>query len=83
MKAEELESARGNTFIVSGQSPIQQQLLTSHDVTKPVYVEGGFSVWLRDRQLYYFMLRCGITQRAIEYKNKELEQSEDYDSEYL
>jgi signaling intermediate in Toll pathway protein len=55
--AEELEQATDKTWIVSGQSPDQKELLKELESGTPVYVEGAFRVWLRDVQVNYFILR--------------------------
>ena len=46
-----------DTFVVSAQSPLQCSLIASHPVDVPLYVEGGFTTWLRDQPLTYFVLR--------------------------
>ncbi|XP_022915465.1 evolutionarily conserved signaling intermediate in Toll pathway, mitochondrial-like [Onthophagus taurus] len=47
-----------DTWIVSAQSPIQQDLLRQHNVKEPIYVEGPYRVWLRTKSVNYFMLRA-------------------------
>uniref|UniRef100_A0A8C3X421 Evolutionarily conserved signaling intermediate in Toll pathway, mitochondrial n=1 Tax=Catagonus wagneri TaxID=51154 RepID=A0A8C3X421_9CETA len=44
--------------IVGIQSPDQQAALACHDPARPVFVEGPFSLWLRDRCVYYHILRA-------------------------
>ncbi|XP_041364709.1 evolutionarily conserved signaling intermediate in Toll pathway, mitochondrial-like isoform X2 [Gigantopelta aegis] len=46
------------TFIASAQSPTQKSLLKQHPVKTPLFVEGGYNVWLRDKYLTYFVLRA-------------------------
>jgi len=55
--AEDLEESTDKTWIVSGQSPDQKQLLSELKPGTPVYVEGAFRVWLQDNQVNYFILR--------------------------
>ncbi|UYV64092.1 ECSIT [Cordylochernes scorpioides] len=57
-KADSPTNARSNTWIVSGQSPEQQELLEQLPLDKPIYVEGPFLLWLRDKTMFYFMLRA-------------------------
>lgn len=40
------------------QSPDQQAALARHDPSRPVFVEGPFSLWLRDKCVYYHILRA-------------------------
>lgn len=44
--------------IVGIQSPDQQAALARHDPARPVFVEGPFSLWLRDKCVYYHILRA-------------------------
>lgn len=44
--------------------------MAKHDPAKPLFVEGGFRVWLRDKSLTYFILRADPTQEILEYNNK-------------
>lgn len=46
-----------DTWIVSAQSPKQQQLLDEHDKEEPVYVEGSFRVWIKNKSVDYFLLK--------------------------
>jgi len=45
------------TWIVSGQSQEQRDMIKQLPKDKAIYVEGGFRVWLRDTQVTYFILR--------------------------
>jgi len=45
------------TWVVSGQSVNQKELLCNLEPGTPVYVEGAFRVWLRENQVSYFILR--------------------------
>ena len=56
-QTKELEDSIDDTWIVSGQSPIQQELLEKLESHKAVYVEGGFPIWLRRTTINYFILR--------------------------
>ncbi|XP_067005187.2 evolutionarily conserved signaling intermediate in Toll pathway, mitochondrial [Anabrus simplex] len=46
------------TWIVSAQSPVQQNLLETHPRDAPLYVEGAFRIWLRNESVHYFILRA-------------------------
>ncbi|XP_045445224.1 evolutionarily conserved signaling intermediate in Toll pathway, mitochondrial isoform X2 [Pipistrellus kuhlii] len=46
--------------IVGIQSPGQQAALARHSPARPVFVEGPFSLWLRDKCVYYHILRADL-----------------------
>lgn len=68
----EVESSFDDTWIVSGQSPVQQELLSKHKKDSAVYIEGPFLIWLRNKSINYFVLR-GDPAEEIEVDE------EDYD----
>jgi len=51
------EVAMDKTWIVSGQSDEQKDMIRKLPKDKAIYVEGGYRVWLRERQVTYFILR--------------------------
>ncbi|XP_060082334.1 evolutionarily conserved signaling intermediate in Toll pathway, mitochondrial-like [Ylistrum balloti] len=51
------ENPLEDTFIVGAQSPEQADLINAHPPDIPLVVEGSFSIWLRDKQLFYFVLK--------------------------
>lgn len=53
-----MEDATDLTWIVSGQSREQQELIESHPANQPIYVEGAFRVWLNRVCINYFVLRA-------------------------
>ncbi|XP_062557224.1 evolutionarily conserved signaling intermediate in Toll pathway, mitochondrial [Armigeres subalbatus] len=53
---EDVPDALDHTWIVSGQSSEQQNLLSQHQ-QKPVFIEGPFVIWLRNRSINYFLLK--------------------------
>jgi len=55
--AEDLQQSTDKTWIVSGQSEDQKDLLASFKENTPIYVEGAFRLWLKDCQVNYFILR--------------------------
>ena len=42
---------------IPGQSLEQKEIITELPKNKALYVEGAFRVWLRDKQVNYFILR--------------------------
>ena len=52
-----IPDANDKTWIVSGQSLNQMELLENLKENTPLYVEGAFRVWLKDHQVSYFILR--------------------------
>ena len=54
---EDIPDANDKTWIVSGQSFNQKDLLSLMEEGTPLYVEGAFRVWLKDQQVSYFILR--------------------------
>ncbi|XP_045476027.1 evolutionarily conserved signaling intermediate in Toll pathway, mitochondrial [Harmonia axyridis] len=59
--SKDIEESIDDTWIVSAQSPTQQSLLWRHNPKEPVYVEGAYKVWLREKQVNYFILRANAT----------------------
>ena len=49
--AEELDQATDKTWVVSGQSPDQKELLAALEEKSAVYVEGAFRLWLDNYQV--------------------------------
>lgn len=55
--------------IVGIQSPDQQAALARHNPARPIFVEGPFSLWLRDKCVYYHILRADLVppeEREVE-----------------
>jgi signaling intermediate in Toll pathway protein len=61
-----LEESNDKTWIVSAQSPIQQELLEKLPADKPIFVEGSFRVWLRGAAVNYFVLRADPTPEPVQ-----------------
>lgn len=53
----EVESSIDDTWIISGQSPVQREILKNHKKESAVYIEGPFLIWLRNKSISYFVLR--------------------------
>lgn len=56
-----VEDAIDDTWIVSGQSPIQEKLIEQHPIDQSIKVEGPFRIFLRDQCVGYFILRAEAT----------------------
>ncbi|KAI8129936.1 Evolutionarily conserved signaling intermediate in Toll pathway, mitochondrial [Lucilia cuprina] len=54
----DVKDALDQTWIVSGMSCDQAQLLKDHPRNKALYIEGPFLIWLRNRSIHYFTLRA-------------------------
>ncbi|XP_067673383.1 evolutionarily conserved signaling intermediate in Toll pathway, mitochondrial-like [Haliotis asinina] len=74
-----------DTFVVSAQSPTQQLHINEHPHDIPLFVEGGYKVWLRGQSLTYFILRADpALGRVVKEEKKEEEDLfnwQGYDSE--
>lgn len=68
----EVESSIDDTWIVSGQSAVQRELLSRHKKESAVYIEGPFLIWLRNRSISYFILRGDPPEEPVV-------EEEDYD----
>lgn len=64
---QEVPDAVDDTWIVTGQSPQQQELIREHPTNKPIRIEGPFSIYLRSSSISYFVLRAEpVPIRVIE-----------------
>ncbi|GAB0090994.1 Evolutionarily conserved signaling intermediate in Toll pathway, mitochondrial [Sergentomyia squamirostris] len=54
---DEVTELLDETWIVSGQTPKQKELIKLYQKAKAIYIEGPFNIWLRNRCVYYFILR--------------------------
>ncbi len=48
---EEIPESLDKTWIISGQSPAQREIIKTLPRTEVLYVEGAFRVWLKDAQV--------------------------------
>lgn len=55
-QTETIDDSLDKTWIVSGQSPEQQKLLSNHASNSPLKVQGPYAIWLRNRSINYFTL---------------------------
>ena len=58
------------TFIASAQSPRQIKLIEGHPTKTPLFVEGGYNIWVREKCLTHFILRADATPENIEKKEE-------------
>lgn len=65
LETKEVSDAVDQTWIVSGMSSEQSQLLREHNKTKAVYIEGPFLIWLRNRSINYFTLRADADRELL------------------
>ncbi|CAH1273668.1 ECSIT [Branchiostoma lanceolatum] len=65
------------TYVTSIQTVEQQQMLAEHPKDVPVYVEGSFRLWLKDKQVYYHILRSDLLGGTKAQAMKEREWVED------
>ncbi|XP_052262814.1 evolutionarily conserved signaling intermediate in Toll pathway, mitochondrial-like [Dreissena polymorpha] len=76
------ENSKEKLFIASAQSPLQREMIHTHPESKPIYVEGGYRVWLRDIPQTFFVMRTdtdpSIFVRPTE--EEELENLFDFDT---
>lgn len=56
-QTKDVKSSVDDTWIVTGQSSEQQNLLRRHPKDAALRVEGPFLIWLRTRSISYFILR--------------------------
>ncbi|KAK5643330.1 hypothetical protein RI129_007175 [Pyrocoelia pectoralis] len=54
----DVPDTREDTWIVSAQSKTQRRLVSEHDTSQPMYVEGTFRIWIKNVPINYFLLRA-------------------------
>jgi len=57
LQTSDVENAVDDTWIVSGQSVDQRELLSKHKKEDGLFIEGPFLIWLRNKSVNYFILR--------------------------
>lgn len=57
-ETKDIKDSIDDTWIVSGMSLEQSNLLKNHDKSKAIYIEGPFQIWLRNKNVNYFILRA-------------------------
>lgn len=63
----DVDNVLDDTFIASAQSVAQRNLIAGHPTGVPLYVEGGFNTWLRDKCLTYFVLKAEQSDKHKKY----------------
>lgn len=74
-ETKELADALDDTWIVSGQSSTQRQLLSKLKEKQTVYVEGAFTIWLRRTSINYYILRVD----PVVPTEEEIKRTEEFD----
>ena len=67
----DVESSIDDTWIVSGQSIQQKELLDNHKKEAAVYIEGPFLIWLRNKSIGYFILRGDAPKASRQMTDEE------------
>lgn len=62
----DVESSIDDTWIVSGQSTEQKQMLKTHKRESALHIEGPSMIWLRNKSINYFILRGEPTENKFE-----------------
>ncbi|CAO1354987.1 unnamed protein product [Diamesa hyperborea] len=62
----DVESSIDDTWIVSGQSSEQKQMLKDHKRESALHIEGPTMIWLRNKSIHYFLLRGEPTENKFE-----------------
>lgn len=62
----EVESAIDDTWIVSGQSVTQKELLSKHKKESALFIEGPYLIWLRNKSISYFVLRGEAVEEIVD-----------------
>ncbi|XP_054735901.1 evolutionarily conserved signaling intermediate in Toll pathway, mitochondrial [Anastrepha obliqua] len=72
-----VKDAIDDTWIVSGMSVEQSQLLRVHERHKAIYIEGPFLIWLRNRSINYFTLRADPDPDFLQSLQEDHEDTDD------
>jgi C-terminal domain of the ECSIT protein len=83
LQTKELKGCIDQTYVVSAQSPVQRNLIAEHPIDRPVFVEGGFTVWLRSKSLTYFTLQAEPTGRFLQFSKSAKENKDNVESKGL
>lgn len=63
--SEAIPDAKEDTWLVSGQSPLQQDHIEKHQEKEPLYIDGPFRVWAGKKYLYYYMLSAEANKKKF------------------
>lgn len=78
---QEIEESIDKTWIISGMSEEQSELLRNHKKPNPIYIEGPSIIWMRNKSVHYFTLRADPDLDKLK-KFKETK-VEDTDGKYI
>jgi evolutionarily conserved signaling intermediate in Toll pathway len=54
-----------NTWFVTSQSPKQRELLSEHDPKVPIFIEGPFIAYVRNRKVEYFLMKSDELEKTM------------------
>jgi signaling intermediate in Toll pathway protein len=80
--SDELESKdekEEKTWIITAQSMKQKQLLDAHKKEVPIFVEGPYFCWIRDKKVEYFLMKSD----PLEETKTKMKKLDEYDSDDL
>lgn len=72
----DVESSIDDTWIVSGQSKKQRELLAAHKKELALYIEGPHLIWLRNKSITYFVLK-GDPPEDVELEDQDFDDVSD------
>lgn len=74
---QDVEDSIDKTWIVSGMSVEQSELLKEHKKPNPIYIEGPSLIWMRNKSVHYFTLRSDPDLDKLEkYKESRIEDTD-------
>jgi hypothetical protein len=59
-----------STWIITAQSPKQQELLKNHKKQIPIFVDGPYNCWIRSKRIEYFMMKTDTLEDTVEKLQK-------------
>ncbi|KAK3908186.1 Evolutionarily conserved signaling intermediate in Toll pathway, mitochondrial [Frankliniella fusca] len=68
-QSKSVPEALDETYIVSGQSPTQQELLAKLPKNESIFVEGPLNLWFGKARINYFMLRADTPRRPTQLQD--------------
>nr|CAG4640918.1 EOG090X07J4 [Eulimnadia texana] len=68
-ETKELSDSLDDTWIVSGQSETQRELIQNLPQDQTIFVEGAFRLWLRKTSINYFILRAEMPRPRLKSWN--------------
>ncbi|KYN44306.1 Evolutionarily conserved signaling intermediate in Toll pathway, mitochondrial [Trachymyrmex septentrionalis] len=68
-KTKDVEDAIDDTWIVSVMSSSQEELLQKQPLNTPIFVEGPYTVWIKNHCIDYFILKGAPKEKNNVYQN--------------